>query len=258
MRWWAVAAMPGVLGWGLRAAVSTHLRNQRSRGSPILPRLPSPTRSHHWDLSALRRPERSCTVSRARRCWTAVGPPTQRFPARSAWSALGASGACGPCPALMISLPAIPSATQRGPRLNCAPSCPHVWSPRWTGPLLRREPGSVVDPELRESGERSPSSPPAFPRAAVAALSATGTSVRPWTAWMALRMLVTWCVSWSTGAAAPGSPVLPVIIPLVMYHGPEGAGGCRAGSKSSSTYPGRGRRAGAVAGTGAALRVPAR
>ncbi len=99
---------------------------------------------------------------------------------------------------------------------------PHVVSQvDWAS--LRREPGSVVDPELRETESDL----------LFSARLRTGHSLLLYVllehqstvdGWMALRMLryvVRQVDRWRQ--EHPESTLLPVIIPLVMYHGPEGA-----------------------------------
>jgi predicted transposase YdaD len=99
---------------------------------------------------------------------------------------------------------------------------PHVVSEvDWSS--LRRESGSVVDPELRETESDL----------LFTARLRTGRSLLLYVLlehqssvdrWMALRMLryvVRQVEHWRQ--AHPESSLLPVIIPLVMYHGPEGA-----------------------------------
>jgi predicted transposase YdaD len=88
---------------------------------------------------------------------------------------------------------------------------------------LRREPGSVVDPELRETESDL----------LFTARLHTGHSLLLYVLlehqstvdrWMALRMLryvVRQVERWRQ--EHPESALLPLIIPLVMYHGPEGA-----------------------------------
>ena len=99
---------------------------------------------------------------------------------------------------------------------------PHVVSEvDWAS--LRREPGSVVDPELRETESDL----------LFTARLHTGRSLLLYVLlehqssvdrWMALRMLryvVRQVEHWRQ--QHPESTLLPIIIPLVMYHGPEGA-----------------------------------
>ncbi|HYO52094.1 Rpn family recombination-promoting nuclease/putative transposase [Archangium sp.] len=88
---------------------------------------------------------------------------------------------------------------------------------------LRREPGSVVDPELRETESDL----------LFTARLHTGHSLLLYVLlehqstvdrWMALRMLryvVRQVERWRQ--EHPESELLPIILPLVMYHGPEGA-----------------------------------
>jgi predicted transposase YdaD len=99
---------------------------------------------------------------------------------------------------------------------------PHVVSEvDWSS--LRREPGSVVDPELRETESDL----------LFTARLRTGRSLLLYVllehqftvdSWMALRMLryvVRQVERWRQ--EHPESTTLPIIIPLVMFHGPEGA-----------------------------------
>jgi predicted transposase YdaD len=88
---------------------------------------------------------------------------------------------------------------------------------------LQREPGSVVDPELRETESDL----------LFSARLRTGQSlllyvllehqstVDPWMALRMLRYVVRQLERWRQ--EHPERAVLPFIIPLVMYHGPEGA-----------------------------------
>jgi hypothetical protein len=88
---------------------------------------------------------------------------------------------------------------------------------------LRQEPGCVVDPELRETESdllftarlRSGRSLLLY------VLLEHQSTVDRWMALRMLRYVVRQLEHWRQ--QHPDSPVLPVIIPLVMYHGPEGA-----------------------------------
>ncbi|AKJ08150.1 Hypothetical protein AA314_09776 [Archangium gephyra] len=87
---------------------------------------------------------------------------------------------------------------------------------------LRRESGSVVDPELREtqsdllfSARLSHGHPLLF-----YVLMEHQSSVDPWMALRMLRYVVRQLEHWRK--ANPDSEKLPVVVPLVMYHGPEG------------------------------------
>ncbi|QRN95624.1 Rpn family recombination-promoting nuclease/putative transposase [Archangium violaceum] len=98
---------------------------------------------------------------------------------------------------------------------------PHVVSEvDWTS--LRREPGSVVDPELRETESDllfSARLRTGRPLLLYVLLEHQSTVDR----WMALRMLryvVRQVERWRQ--EHPDSTRLPLILPLVMYHGPEG------------------------------------
>ena len=88
---------------------------------------------------------------------------------------------------------------------------------------LRREPGSVVDPELRETESDllfTARLRTGHPLLLYVLLEHQSTVDR----WMALRMLryvVRQVERWRQ--EHPESAVLPLILPLVMYHGPEGA-----------------------------------
>jgi predicted transposase YdaD len=99
---------------------------------------------------------------------------------------------------------------------------PHVVSEvDWSS--LRREPGSVVDPELRETESdllftarlREGRSLLLY------VLLEHQSSVDRWMALRMLRYVVRLVEHWRQ--QHPESTVLPVIIPLVMYHGPDGA-----------------------------------
>ncbi|WPB77946.1 Rpn family recombination-promoting nuclease/putative transposase [Archangium violaceum] len=86
---------------------------------------------------------------------------------------------------------------------------------------LRLEPGSVVDPELRKTETdllfsarlRTGQSLLLY------VLLEHQSSVDRWMAWRMLRYVVRWVESWRQ--QHPESTRLPVIIPLVMYHGAE-------------------------------------
>jgi predicted transposase YdaD len=88
---------------------------------------------------------------------------------------------------------------------------------------LRREPGSVVDPELRESqsdllfSARLRSGQPLL----LYLLLEHQSSVDRWMALRMLRYVVRQLEHWRRGH--PESEVLPVVVPVVMYHGLEGA-----------------------------------
>ncbi|MFE8603994.1 Rpn family recombination-promoting nuclease/putative transposase [Archangium violaceum] len=91
----------------------------------------------------------------------------------------------------------------------------------WTS--LRREPGSVVDPELRETESdllftaRLRTGQPLL----LYVLLEHQSSVDSWMALRMLRYVVRQVERWRQ--EHPESALLPVIIPLVMYHGPDGA-----------------------------------
>ncbi|HEX8441659.1 Rpn family recombination-promoting nuclease/putative transposase [Archangium sp.] len=88
---------------------------------------------------------------------------------------------------------------------------------------LRREPGSVVDPELRETESdllftaRLRTGHPLL----LYVLLEHQSSVDRWMALRMLRYVVRQLERWRQ--EHPKSESLPLIIPLVMYHGPEGA-----------------------------------
>ncbi|MBN1206607.1 MAG: Rpn family recombination-promoting nuclease/putative transposase [Myxococcaceae bacterium] len=88
---------------------------------------------------------------------------------------------------------------------------------------LRREPGSVVDPELRESqsdllfSARLLSGQPLL----LYLLLEHQSSVDRWMALRMLRYVVRQLEHWRQ--EHPESEVLPVVVPVVMYHGLEGA-----------------------------------
>ncbi len=88
---------------------------------------------------------------------------------------------------------------------------------------LRRESGSVVDPELRETESdllftaRLRSGRPLL----LYVLLEHQSSVDRWMALRMLRYVVRQVERWRQ--EHPESGLLPLIIPLVMYHGPEGA-----------------------------------
>ncbi|HYO59117.1 Rpn family recombination-promoting nuclease/putative transposase [Archangium sp.] len=88
---------------------------------------------------------------------------------------------------------------------------------------LRREPGSVVDPELRETESdllftaRLRTGPPLL----LYVLLEHQSTVDRWMALRMLRYVVRQVERWRQ--EHPESELLPIIIPLVMYHGPEGA-----------------------------------
>jgi hypothetical protein len=88
---------------------------------------------------------------------------------------------------------------------------------------LRQESGSVVDPELREtqsdllfSARLSGGRPLLF-----YVLLEHQSQVNPWMALRMLRYVVRQLEHWRK--ANPEREKLPVVVPLVMYHGPEGA-----------------------------------
>ena len=88
---------------------------------------------------------------------------------------------------------------------------------------LRRESGSVVDPELRETqsdllfSARLRGGRPLL----LYVLLEHQSRVEPWMALRMLRYVVRQVEHWRQ--QHPESTRLPVIIPLVMFHGPEGA-----------------------------------
>ncbi|HEX8434632.1 Rpn family recombination-promoting nuclease/putative transposase [Archangium sp.] len=88
---------------------------------------------------------------------------------------------------------------------------------------LRREPGSVVDPELRETESdllftaRLRTGHPLL----LYVLLEHQSSVDRWMALRMLRYVVRQLERWRQ--EHPDNESLPLIIPLVMYHGPEGA-----------------------------------
>jgi predicted transposase YdaD len=97
---------------------------------------------------------------------------------------------------------------------------PHVVSEvDWAS--LRREPGSVVDPELRETesdllfAARLRTGHPLL----LYVLLEHQSTVDPWMALRMLRYVVRQVERWRQ--EHPDSTRLPIIIPLVMYHGPE-------------------------------------
>ncbi|QSQ19967.1 Rpn family recombination-promoting nuclease/putative transposase [Pyxidicoccus parkwayensis] len=116
---------------------------------------------------------------------------------------------------------------------------PIVSAVDWTS--LRREPGSVVDPELRETESDL----------LFTARLRTGESLLLYVLlehqstvdrWMALRMLryvVRQLERWRQ--EHPDSTVLPPILPLVMYHGPEGAWTAPRRVEELFALPGQGR-----------------
>ncbi|HEX8822334.1 MAG TPA: Rpn family recombination-promoting nuclease/putative transposase, partial [Archangium sp.] len=87
---------------------------------------------------------------------------------------------------------------------------------------LRREPGSVVDPELRETESdllftaRLRTGHPLL----LYVLLEHQSSVDRWMALRMLRYVVRQVERWRQ--EHPESALLPIILPLVMYHGPEG------------------------------------
>jgi len=99
---------------------------------------------------------------------------------------------------------------------------PHVVSAvDWAS--LRREPGSVVDPELRETESDLLFSARLHEGGSLLlyVLLEHQSSVDRWMALRMLRYVVRQVEHWRQ--QHPESPVLPVIIPLVMYHGADGA-----------------------------------
>lgn len=88
---------------------------------------------------------------------------------------------------------------------------------------LRREPGSVVDPELRETQSDLLFSAHLFggQRLLLYILLEHQSSVDGWMALRMLRYVVRQAEHWRK--EHPESARLPVIVPLVMYHGVEGA-----------------------------------
>ena len=88
---------------------------------------------------------------------------------------------------------------------------------------LRQEPGNVVDPELRKTesdllfSARLHTGHPLL----LYVLLEHQSSVDEWMAWRMLRYVVRSVERWRQ--QHPESARLPVIIPLVMYHGAEGA-----------------------------------
>jgi predicted transposase YdaD len=91
----------------------------------------------------------------------------------------------------------------------------------WTS--LRQESGSVVDPELRETESDLLFTPRLRSGRSLLlyVLLEHQSTVDRWMALRMLRYVVRQLEHWRQ--QHPDSPVLPVIIPLVMYHGPEGA-----------------------------------
>jgi predicted transposase YdaD len=99
---------------------------------------------------------------------------------------------------------------------------PHVVSAvDWSS--LRRESSSVVDPELRETESDLLFTARLHEGRSLLlyVLLEHQSSVDRWMALRMLRYVVRQVEHWRQ--QHPESPVLPVIIPLVMYHGPEGA-----------------------------------
>jgi predicted transposase YdaD len=88
---------------------------------------------------------------------------------------------------------------------------------------LRREPGSVVDPELRETESDLLFTVRLHEGRSLLlyVLLEHQSSVDRWMALRMLRYVVRQVEHWRQ--QHPESPALPVIIPLVMYHGPDGA-----------------------------------
>jgi len=87
---------------------------------------------------------------------------------------------------------------------------------------LRQEPGSVVDEELRETESDLLFSARLTGGRTVLfyVLLEHQSSVDPWMALRMLRYVVRQLERWRQDH--PGSVLLPVIVPLVLYHGPEG------------------------------------
>jgi predicted transposase/invertase (TIGR01784 family) len=87
---------------------------------------------------------------------------------------------------------------------------------------LQPESGSVVDPELRESQSDLLFSARLLGGAPLLFyfLLEHQSSVDPWMAFRMLRYVVRQLGHWRQGH--PDSERLPIIIPMVMYHGPEG------------------------------------
>lgn len=100
---------------------------------------------------------------------------------------------------------------------------PPTSSPNWTGTRCAKEPVSVVDPELRktESGllfsARLRTGRPLL----LYVLLEHQSSVNRWMALRMLRHVVRLMESWRQ--QHPDSPRLPIILPLVMYHGKDEA-----------------------------------
>ncbi|MFE8604294.1 Rpn family recombination-promoting nuclease/putative transposase [Archangium violaceum] len=88
---------------------------------------------------------------------------------------------------------------------------------------LRREPVSVVDPELRETESDLLFTARLHTGQSLLlyVLLEHQSSVDPWMALRMLRYVVRQVERWRQ--EHPESALLPVIIPLVMYHGPDGA-----------------------------------
>ncbi|WP_239469836.1 Rpn family recombination-promoting nuclease/putative transposase [Archangium violaceum] len=118
---------------------------------------------------------------------------------------------------------------------------PHVVSEvDWSS--LRRESGSVVDPELRETESdllftaRLREGRPLR----LYVLLEHQSSVDRWMALRMLRYVVRQVEHWRT--QHPESTVLPVIIPLVMYHGPDGAWSAPRRAEELFDVPGEGEQ----------------
>ncbi len=105
---------------------------------------------------------------------------------------------------------------------------------------LRRESGSVVDPELRETesdllfSARLRSGRPLL----LYVLLEHQSSVDRWMALRMLRYVVRQVEHWRQ--QHPESALLPVTIPLVMYHGPEGAWTAPRRVEELFEFPGEG------------------
>jgi predicted transposase/invertase (TIGR01784 family) len=89
---------------------------------------------------------------------------------------------------------------------------------------LRRESGSVVDPRLRETQSDllfSARLKDSGRELLLYVLLEHQSSVDRWMALRMLRYVVRLLERWREGHPEDG--LLPVVVPLVMYHGPEGA-----------------------------------
>jgi len=107
---------------------------------------------------------------------------------------------------------------------------------------LRRESGSVVDPELRETESdllftaRLREGRPLL----LYVLLEHQSSVDQWMALRMLRYVVRQVEHWRQ--EHPESTMLPVILPLVMYHGPEGAWSAPRRVEDLFDLPGKGEQ----------------